>query len=202
MVSGWRIGRDVEGSTRDLFWGNIPKLPAGTQIRTKNPCPGQHQNFVLLTIYRRLNDLLCTTGVCRCAEVVLIASVVFVEDDPIFYSGVDSVFPSVVFCYLLSTELVTPSRQTKSVTFPAILFADRLKVRPAYSCSCSWCTVWLLLAAYPLLVQCSDIPKLLSALAPLWSAASLRSNWSPLKKSPTFTMTRVEAGARAQKRVA
>jgi len=57
----------------------------------------------------------------------LIASVVFVEDDPISYSGVFSVFPPVVvFCYLLSIELVTPSGQTKSVTFPAILFADRL----------------------------------------------------------------------------
>ena len=47
MVSGWRIGRDVEGSTRGLFWGNIPKLPWGTQIRTKNPCPEQHQNWSL-----------------------------------------------------------------------------------------------------------------------------------------------------------
>ena len=46
---------------------------------------------------------LVKTDVCRCAEVVLIASVVFV-DDLVFYSDVDSAFPSVVvFCYLLSS---------------------------------------------------------------------------------------------------
>jgi len=47
--------------------------------------------------------LLCRTDVCRCTEVVLIASVVYVEDNPVFYSGVYSVFPSVVVsCHLLS----------------------------------------------------------------------------------------------------
>ena len=54
-----------------------------------------------LTFVRFL--LLCKTDVCPCAEVVLIVSVDLEEDDPVFYSGVDSVLPSVVvFCYLLS----------------------------------------------------------------------------------------------------